>query len=190
MHNNKNTIIESERLVLRQWCEKDLELFAELNADPRVMEFFPATWTREESNTSLQSAHDHIEKYGWGKWAVFLIETGEFIGRIGLEEVDFEASFSPNIELGYRLAYKHWGKGYASEGAKAALGYGFKQFHFNEIVAFTPIHNLRSQIVMKRIGMQHDPKDDFNHPKLPKEHRLSRHVLYRLTLSEYNMQLI
>jgi len=129
----------------------------------------------------LQSARNHIEKYGWGKWAVSLLETDEFIGRIGLEELNFQASFSPNIELGYRIAYKHWGKGYASEGAKAALEYGFRRLNLEEIVAFTPIHNLRSQLVMKRIGMHHDSKDDFDHPKLPKEHRLSRHVLYRLS---------
>ena len=149
------------------------------------MEFFPATWTQEESETSLQSSRNHIEKYGWGKWAVSLIKTDEFIGRIGLQEVDFQASFSPNIELGYRIVYKHWGKGYASEGAKAALEYGFQRLNLEEIVAFTPIQNLRSQLVMQRIGMHHSSKDDFDHPKLPEEHRLSRNVLYRLKLDEW-----
>ncbi len=178
-------IIKTKRLILRQWRDQDLEPYAKLNADPRVMELFPAIWTREESEASLQSARNHIEKYGWGKWAVSLRETDEFIGRIGLEEVGFQAPFSPNIELGYRIVYQHWGKGYALEGARAAVEYGFRRLNLKEIVAFTPIQNLRSQIVMQRIGMHHNPKDDFDHPKLPKEHKLNRHVLCRLKSSEW-----
>src|SRR3989338_3153567 len=101
---NPTAIIQTERLILRQWCDQDIDPYIKLNADPRVMEFFPDTWRQEESDTSLQTARNHIEKYGWGKWAVSLLETDEFIGRIGLEEVDFQASFSPKIELGYRIA--------------------------------------------------------------------------------------
>lgn len=180
MPNHPTVIIQTERLVLRQWCDQDLDPFTRLNSDPRVMEFFPATWTQEESKTSLLSARNHIDKHGWGKWAVSLRETDEFIGRIGLEAVDFQAPFPQNIELGYRIAYKHWGKGYASEGAKAALEYGFQNLNLEEIVAFTSVQNHRSQLVMKRIGMHYDSKNDFDHPKLPKGHRLSRNVLYRL----------
>lgn len=165
-------IIRTDRLILRQWSSIDLELFARLNADPKVMEYFPSVLTREESHASLQFAYNHIEKYGWGKWAVILIETGEFIGRIGLENVDVEVSFSPNIELGYRLAFEHWGKGYALEGANAVLQYGFNHLKLNEIVAFTPVQNIRSQRVVERIGMHHDSKDDFDHPKLPEGHSL------------------
>lgn len=128
----------------------------------------------------MQTARKHIEMYGWGKWAVSLLATGEFIGRIGLEETDFQAPFSPNIELGYRIAYNFWGKGYASEGAKAALEYGFKQIGLGEIVAFTSVLNQRSQCVMRRIGMYHDSKSDFDHPKLPEKHPLRKHVLYRI----------
>ncbi len=173
-------IIQTDRLILRQWNDEDFESFAELNADPRVMEFFPATWTLEESKASMQTARKHIEMYGWGKWAVSLLATGEFIGRIGLEEMDFQAPFSPNIELGYRIAYNYWGNGYASEGAKGALEYGFKQIGLKEIVAFTPALNQRSQFVMQRIGMHHDSKSDFDHPKLAEGHPLRRHVLYRI----------
>lgn len=185
MPNHPTAIIQTERLILRQWCDQDIDPYRKLNADPKVMEFFPATWSQEESDTSLQSARNHIEKYGWGKWAVSLLETDEFIGRIGLEDINFQASFSPNIELGYRIAYKHWGKGYASEGAKAALEYGFQHINLEEIVAFTPIQNLRSQVVMQRIGMHHNRKDDFDHPKLPENHRLRRHVLYRLKAEQW-----
>ncbi len=186
----QESIIQTSRLILRQWSSDDLESLAKLNADPRVMEYFPSTLTREASNALLKSAYTHIEKYGWGKWAVTLIETGEFIGRIGLEEIDFQASFSPNIELGYRLGFEHWGKGYASEGAKAALEYGFNQLNLKEIVAFTPIQNLRSQLVMKRIGMHNNPSHNFDHPKLAEEHPLKKHVLYRLRAVEWGKGLL
>lgn len=178
-------IIQTSRLILRQWSDADLEPLAKLNADPRVMEYFPSILTREESNALLRSAYTHIEKYGWGKWAVVLLETGEFIGRIGLEEIDFQASFAPNIELGYRLAFEHWGKGYASEVAKAALEYGFTHLNLQEIVAFTPVQNMRSQLVMKRIDMHNDPSHNFDHPRLAEGHPLKKHVLYRLTATEW-----
>lgn len=181
----ENPIIQTSRLILRQWKDEDLEPFAKLNADPKVMEFFPAVWTLEESKASMQTARTHIEMHGWGKWAVSLLETGEFIGRIGLEEIDFEAPFSPNVELGYRIAYNHWGKGYASEGAKAALEYGFRQIGLKEIFACTPVLNQRSQFVMRRIGMHHNAKSDFDHPKLTEGHPLRRHVLYRISYQSW-----
>lgn len=171
--------LKTKRLILRPWEETDLELFAELNADPRVMQYFPSVLTKEQSEGLLKSSQAHIKNHGWGKWAVML-NTGEFIGRIGLEEVDFQCAFSPSIELGYRLAFEHWGKGYASEGAKAALEYGFNCLNLPEIVAFTPTKNIRSRAVMECIGMHRDPKDDFDHPKLPENHPLRKHVLYRL----------
>ena len=179
------SILQTERLVLRQWCSADLEPLSRMNADPIVMEYFQSVLIPEESNALLQRAYNHIEEHGWGKWAVVLKETGEFIGRIGLEEVDFHSSFSPNIELGYRLAFEHWGKGYASEGASAVLKYGFNYLNLNEIVAFTPVRNLRSQRVMERIGMHHDPRDDFDHPKLPKGHPLQKHLLYRISYQDW-----
>lgn len=148
------------------------------------MEYFPSTLTSEETEVLLRSAYDHIATFGWGKWAAVLKDTGEFIGRIGLEEINFPTPFSPNIELGYRLASKYWGRDYATEGAKAALAYGFKHLGLTEIVAFTPVQNLRSQAVMSRIGMHRDTKDDFNHPKMPEGHILKRHVLYRLKAGE------
>jgi 3-dehydroquinate dehydratase/shikimate dehydrogenase len=180
-------IIKTDRLILRNWKEEDAEPFAQLNADPRVMEYFPSTLSRKESDTLLKSGYAHIKKYGWGKWAVALIDTGEFIGRIGLEEVNFQAPFSPNIELGYRIAFEYWGKGYASEGAKAVLGYGFNHLNLNEIVAFTPAQNLRSQQVMQRIGMYRDSNEDFDHPKLAEDHPLKRHFLYRLNQQQWHL---
>ncbi len=180
--------ITTERLILRQWQPSDLPLFAQLNADPRVREYFPGLLSRQESDASVKLFSDHIQRCGWGFWAASLIQTDEFIGFIGLEDVYFSApfnKFNPAVQIGWRLAFDHWGKGYATEGAKAALKYGFNILNLEEIVSFTPVQNMRSQNVMKKIGMHHKPKDDFDHPKLSTGHPLSRHVLYRLAKKEW-----
>ena len=168
------------RLQLRQWRESDLEPFAALNADPRVREFFPNLMTREESDQSAKLMAGHIAKTGWGFWAVSLVKTGEYIGFIGLQPVYFKAHFTPAVEIGWRLAFQYWGNGYATEGARAALKYGFETLNLSEIVSFTTASNLRSRHVMEKLGMQRDPKDDFDHPKLAQGHPLIRHVLYRI----------
>ena len=178
--NTENTVT-TERLLLRQWREEDLAPFAKLNADPRVMEYFPKLQTREESDASVKRVSDHIQQYGWGFWAASLLETGEFIGFIGLQPVPFQAAFTPAVEIGWRLAFEHWGKGYATEGAKAALQYGFEKLHLQDIVSFTATGNMRSRAVMERIGMHHEANNDFDHPKLPAGHPLRRHVFYRIT---------
>ncbi len=173
------SVLQTERLILRQWRESDLEPFAALNKDPKVMEFFPSLKTYEESEAHMRQMAELIEKNGWGLWAVSLIENGEFIGFTGLHKVTFEAHFTPAVEIGWRLAANHWGKGYATEGAKAALTFGFEILKLDEIVSFTTVNNVRSRHVMEKIGMHHNPKDDFDHPKIPVGHPLSRHVLYR-----------
>lgn len=180
----KNSI-KTDRLILRSWKEEDLELFAKLNNDPRVMEYFPALKTQAESDASAQRMSNRIEQCGWGFWAVSLLQTGEFIGFIGLEEVDFQAAFTPAVEIGWRLAYEYWGKGYATEGALASLKYGFEILGLQKIVSFTAVQNFRSRAVMERIGMHHDPKDDFDHPKIPQGHPIRRHILYKLKESEW-----
>ncbi|OGN55311.1 MAG: GNAT family N-acetyltransferase [Chlamydiae bacterium RIFCSPHIGHO2_12_FULL_44_59] len=180
--------VRTKRLILRPWQESDLEPFAQLNADPRVREYFPGILSREESDASVKLMSNHIEKCGWGFWAASLIETGEFIGMIGLEDVYFKAHFTPAVEIGWRLAFDYWGKGYATEGAQAALQYGFESLNLNEIVSFTTLENMRSRHVMKKIGMHHDPKDDFDHPKLPEGHPLRRHMLYRLNKTDWKME--
>lgn len=183
MHNT----IKTERLILRPWQEEDLEPFAKLNADPRVREYFPGLLSRQESDQSIKLMSEHIEKCGWGFWAASLIQTGDFIGFIGLEDVNFKAPFThtPAVEIGWRLAFHYWGRGYATEGALAALQYGFESLNLKEIVSFTPVQNQRSRHVMEKIGMHHDPKDDFDHPKLSEGHPLRRHVLYRLGTGEW-----
>jgi 3-dehydroquinate dehydratase/shikimate dehydrogenase len=186
---NPMTILKTKRLILRPWCEKDLELFANLNADPRVMEYFPATLSRTESDQLAERIKTKMNEKGWGLWAVSVPGIADFIGFIGLNSVDqtsLPTPFSPAIEIGWRIAFEHWGKGYATEGSKAALAYGFDTLNLNEIVSFTAVQNIRSRRVMERIGMHRDPKDDFDHPKLPESHPLRRHVLYRLNQREWH----
>jgi len=176
-------IIKTDRLVLRQWRQEDLEPFAKLNADPRVMEYFPSTLSREDSDQLAKRMQTKIEENGCGFWAVSVLGIAEFIGFIGLNTLDpstLAVPFAPAVEIGWRLAFDYWGKGYATEGARAALHYGFTTLHFKEIVSFTAVQNMRSRHVMEGIGMHHDPKEDFDHPKLPEGHRLRKHVLYRL----------
>lgn len=177
--------IKTDRLILRNWEKSDLAPFAAMNADPRVREFFPGVLSRQESDESVKLASDHITKWGWGFWAASLTETGEFIGFIGLQNVHFKAHFTPAVEIAWRLAFEHWGKGYATEGAKAALHHGFEVVRLNEIVSFTALQNIRSRHVMEKIGMHHDPKDDFDHPNVPDDHPLKKYVLYRLSSSEW-----
>lgn len=182
---NEHNTVTTERLLLRQWREEDLEPFAKLNADPKVMEFFPAVKTREESDLSVKFFSEHIERHDWGFWAASLLNTGEFIGFIGLQPVPFQAAFTPAVEIGWRLAFEHWGKGYATEGAKASLRYGFEKLHLQEIFSFTVPRNMRSRAVMERIGMHHDPHNDFDHPKLPPGHPLRRCVFYRIAAADW-----
>lgn len=178
-------MIKTKRLILRPWQETDLEPFASLNADPRVMEFFPSVLSREESDQLAMRIQITIKENGWGLWAVSVPEVAEFIGFIGLAAPTFSAHFTPAVEVGWRLAYPFWGKGYATEGALACLKYGFERLNLEEIVSFTAMQNMRSRAVMERIGMHYDLKDVFDHPKLPENHWLKKHVLYRLEAQEW-----
>jgi 3-dehydroquinate dehydratase / shikimate dehydrogenase len=178
------TTLKTKRLILRPWKETDLDPFAALNADPKVMEYFPSTLSREESDSLANRIQSKFEEKGYGMWAVAIPGIADFIGFIGLNNVDkstFPAHFTPAIEIGWRLASDYWGKGYATEGAKAVLAYGFESLNLEEIVSFTAVQNMRSRRIMEKIGMHHDSKDDFDNPKLPQDHVLRRHVLYRLT---------
>ena len=177
--------IKTERLILRPWQENDFEQFARLNADPRVMEFFPWLLSQEESNQLAKRICTAMKQQGWGLWAVSIPGIADFIGYIGLAPVNFVADFTPAVEVGWRLAYEFWDKGYATEGAKAAIKYGFETLNLKEIVSFTAIKNKRSRNVMEKIGMHHSQKDDFDHPKLAEGHPLRKHVLYRIEANEW-----
>ena len=171
--------IHTPRLELRQWRDDDLPTFAAMNADPRVMEFFPSVLDRGESDALAARIHSEFTSRGFGRWAVEVPGVCRFIGFVGLSVPSFHAAFTPCVEIGWRLAYDHWGHGYATEAARAALDFGFRQLALEEIVSFTVPANLRSRSVMERIGMTRSPADDFDHPSLPTGHPLQRHVLYR-----------
>ena len=181
---NKETI-QTERLILRPWKKEDLASLQSLNQDPRVMEYFPSLKSYKESLEEYNRIKEDFKKEGFGLWAVSLIGGADFIGFIGLHRVKFTEHFTPAVEIAWRLMADYWGKGYATEGAMACLKYGFETLHLDEIVSFTTPLNKRSIAVMERIGMSRDPKDDFDHPKLPKGHPLRRHVLYRLQANEW-----
>lgn len=164
---------------MRAWRESDLKPFARFNADGRVMKYFPAMLSPEESHALADRIRQHITQHGWGLWAVEVTGLADFAGFIGLAEVHFDAHFTPCTEVGWRLGPEFWGRGYATEGALAALEFGFHELNLREIVSLTTETNAPSRRVMERIGMTRNPADDFDHPALPVGHPLRRHVLYR-----------
>lgn len=168
------------RLRLRPWRPEDLPHFAALNADPRVMEHFPKVLTAEESDRQAAGIADHMQKHGFGFWAVEASGVAGFVGFVGLSIPGFEAPFTPCVEVGWRLAFEHWRQGYASEAARAAVACGFERLGLEEIVSFTVPANWRSIRVMEHLGMTRSAADDFDHPRLQPGHPLCRHVLYRL----------
>ena len=172
--------IETPRLLLRLWRPSDRDPFYRLNADPRVREFFPSCLTRTESDAMVDLVEAHFALHGFGFWAAELKNTDDFIGFVGLGVPDFEGRFTPCIEIGWRLAAAFWNRGLATEGARATLRYAFDVLALREVVGFTVPANLRSRRVMEKLGMTHDPDDDFDHPRIPEGHPLRRHVLYRI----------
>ena len=179
------TEILTSRLLLRPWLDRDLPAFAALNADPQVVEFLPKALERTESDALSDRIRAHFAEHGFGLWAVEVPGTADFIGFVGLGVPAFEASFTPCVEIGWRLARDHWGHGYATEAARTALAIGFEALNLAEIVSFTVPHNVRSRAVMERLGMRHCADQDFDHPKLPLGHPLSRHVLYRMPRAQW-----
>jgi len=173
-------ILETDRLLLRPWRAADREPFAQINADPAVMEYFPSVLSADESNHLADRAEAHFASHGFGPWAAELRETAEFIGYISLFVPGFEAAFSPCVEIGWRLASRHWGKGLATEGARTVVRHAFQSLQLPALVSFTVPANTRSRRVMQKLGMTHDPGEDFDHPQLPVAHPLRHHVLYRL----------
>jgi RimJ/RimL family protein N-acetyltransferase len=173
--------LETERLRLRLWRDEDLDPWAELGSDVRVMEYFLSTVSRKESAESMARARQHFDEHGYGLWAVEVKDGAPFIGFVGLAHVQFDAAFGPAVEIGWRLAFDAWGHGYASEGAREALRFAFDTLGLGEVVSFTAEGNRRSSAVMERIGLHHDPPGDFDHPRIPDGHPIQRHVLYRIS---------
>lgn len=177
-------ILETERLILRTWND-DLQPMLAINQDPKVMEYFPSLQDLEMTKNFIDKVNAHFENHGYSLYATVRKDTNEFIGFIGLLIADFKAHFTPATEIGWRLSSKHWGKGFATEGAKAVLDYAFRELKIPEIVSFTAAGNAKSIRVMQKIGMQHNAGDDFDHPKLDDTSPFKRHVLYRLTREDY-----
>ena len=165
---------------MRRWRGGDGGPFAEINADPRVMEHHLAPLTRAQSDELIERIEAGFEERGYGLWALELRETEELIGFTGLAVPGFDAHFTPAVEVGWRLAAPSWGRGFATEAARAALEFGFGRAGLDEVVSFTSAGNERSRAVMERLGMVRDPADDFDHPGIPEGHPLRRHVLYRI----------
>jgi ribosomal-protein-alanine N-acetyltransferase len=171
--------LRTGRLILRNWRDADREPFAALNMDPQVMEHFASGLPREQSDVFADRIRAAIDEQGWGLWAVEVAETGEFIGFTGLQPcVGLPVE---GVEIGWRLARAAWGHGFATEAAIAARDFGFTMLGLPEVVAVTATTNLRSQAVMRRIGMVRDPEGDFDHPRVPEGHPVRRHVLFRVS---------
>ncbi len=181
--------IETERLHLRQWIESDREPFARLNADPQVMEFFPSILDRAASDGMIDRMQAKIAERGWGFWAVESKQDRQFIGFVGLQTPKADFPFSPCVEIGWRLAFEYWGKGYATEAAQSALKVGFELLELAEIVSFTAMNNNRSSAVMERLGMNNRETETFEHPSLPVGHPLREHCLYRLSREKWQSNL-
>jgi RimJ/RimL family protein N-acetyltransferase len=174
-------VIETDRLILRTWTDKDTAPYYEINQNPKVIEFLLGPMTEDEVQNFMREQNNNFDIKRFCLLAVEIKNTEKIIGFIGLSEPKFEAYFTPCVEIGWRLGSQYWGKGYATEGAQAILKYGFKKCNLNEIVSFTAANNIKSIQVMGRIGMQKDSY--FNHPKLDNNHQLSKHILYKIQKS-------
>ena len=176
------------RLLFHLLAQAAAGRFAEASAmlaDPEVMRFLGGPQSETEAEAVSRRIADHWAEHGFGLWAVEVVETGTFAGFTGLSRPGFDAPFAPAVEVGWRLAREAWGRGYATEAARAAAGYGFGAAGLEEIVSFTAVANVRSRAVMERLGMTRHPRDDFDHPLVPEGHPLRRHVLYRLRRADW-----
>ena len=182
------TILRTRRLILRRWKESDLLPFAGMNADQRVMEFMLGKMTEEETRQSVESIKKHFDAHGFGRWAVEIADSEKFIGFVGISIPPYTLPFSPCAEVAWRICAEEWGKGYAPEAANEALRDGFERAGLQEIVAFTTLTNVKSRRVMEKLGMQYCPAEDFNHPMVPEDHLLRRHVLYRMRKADRRAQ--
>lgn len=179
-------VLQTDRLILRDWRDADFEPWVEMNQDPVAMAFFPALYDRERCAASMAKIRDHLAREGFGLWAVERIGGPAFLGFVGLKRVEFTARFAPAIEIGWRLARACWGQGYATEAGRACLHFAFGALGLSEVVAMLVPANRRSAHVAERLGMWRDPHGDFMHPQLTRDaisvggHALQPHALYRI----------
>jgi len=173
--------LQSDRLILRPWEERDRDFWADLNADPEVMRFFESTRDRAQSDVIFDRLKEHFERHGFGFWVLERKEDGEPIGFTGLQIADFPAPFTPAVEIGWRLKRTEWKKGYASEAARVCLAFAFTRMGLRKVVSFAVADNEASFAVMRRIGMRRIPQLDFDHPFLPAGSPLRRHLTWIIT---------
>jgi RimJ/RimL family protein N-acetyltransferase len=171
-------MLETKRLILRGWEDRDRGEFARLNASSEVMEFFPSAWTSSESDAVFEKLKKDIDERGWGLWALEEKSSGNFIGFTGLAIPRFEAAFLPAIEIGWRILPEFWNRGLATEAALKSLWFGFHVLNLEEIVSFTAVGNVKSQRIMEKIGMTRCMEKDFLHPNVPDGHVLKPHVVF------------
>ena len=187
------SILQTKRLVLRQWQPSDDAIFAEMNADPKVMQYFPKLLSKKTSDIIAHKCQQLVKDNGWGFWAVSLKDAAEnnspFIGMVGLNKIHADMPFAPGVEIGWRLHQDYWGQGYATEAARAALRFAFTELALDDVVAFTAVINEHSQLIMQRIGMS-DTHEDFYHPMLDAEHPLAKHVLYKITKQQWQQAIL
>lgn len=175
--------LRTPRLILREWRDSDAEPFAAMSADPEVMRYLVSFPDRTAVDAWITQARTHLDEHGFGKFVVEFPGEVTFAGVVGLDHVGFNLPFTPAVEVLWRLARPFWGRGFATEAARAAIDDGFGRLGLEEIVAYTVIDNRRSRDVMERLGMTRDAIDDFDfvHPRLPPGHKLRQHLLYRLS---------
>lgn len=177
--------LRTPRLIMRQWQQSDFEKFAELNADKEVMEFFPKTLNKSESNILASKIQNTLTKNGWGLWAVELIENNNFIGFVGLHSPSYNFSFCPCVEIGWRLSKEYWRKGYANEAANEVLKFAFNVLNLEEVVSFTAVSNHKSRALMEKLTLV-NTNQNFMHPNIPAENSLCEHVLYKISKSQWS----
>ncbi|MFT6406732.1 MAG: RimJ/RimL family protein N-acetyltransferase [Arenicella sp.] len=171
--------VKTERLILRQWRLEDKPLFAAINADPRVMEYFPNKLSGSQSDALIERFSGDIDASGWGFWAAERVDSGEFIGFVGINYNLDGLPFAPCVDIGWRLGSQHWGQGLATEAAQGAIAFAFMQTDLEQLVSITSVANLASERVMQKLGMSKQA-NNFLHPKIAQGHRLEEHVLYTI----------
>ncbi|MEP7236136.1 MAG: GNAT family N-acetyltransferase [Ignavibacteriota bacterium] len=175
--------LRTKRLLLRQWKDSDIESFVAMGQNEKVMKYFPSLIGADQSKEWVSGHREAISENGWGLWAAEELQENNFIGFIGIHRVPYELPFRtiehPPLEIGWRLRPEFWNRGLATEGAIACLQFGLVELGSAEIISFTSILNIPSIRVMQKIGMKRDENNDFDHPRVEKDHSLCRHLLYR-----------
>jgi RimJ/RimL family protein N-acetyltransferase len=176
--------VQTERVILRQWRAEDRPIFAAINADPKVMKYFPSALSKSQSDALVDRVSNDINVSGWGFWAAERADTAEFMGFVGINYSADGLPFAPCVDIGWRLGSQHWGQGLATEAAQGAMAYAFTHTSVEKLVSMTPLANAASERIMQKLGMIKLAKT-FLHPKVAQGHLLQEHVLYELSRDQW-----